>query len=246
MIDFHCHLDLYPQGLALAKEVNGRNQFTLVVTTSPRAYRATSRVFAGLRNVHVALGLHPEVAEEKVAELDALIAGVAAARFVGEIGLDGSPRFCRTLPLQERVFRAALGECAAQGGRVLSIHSRGAERRVVELLALQPRVGVPVLHWFSGSLAELQDAVRLGCWFSVGPAMLAGAKGRSLLARMPVDRVLPETDGPFTSSRGQPLKPWDAWTIGPALAQTWGQPLEFVESQLTANLESLLVHSDCR
>ena len=240
MIDFHCHLDLYPQGILLARETNERNQFTLVVTTSPRAHRATSRVFAGLRNVHVALGLHPEVVEEKRAELDALIAGVAEARFVGEIGLDGSPRFRRTLPLQERIFLAALEECAAQGGRVLSIHSRGAERRVVELLALQPRVGVPVLHWFSGSVAELQDATSLGCWFSVGPAMLAGAKGRALLARMPAHRVLPETDGPFTSSQGQPLKPWDAWKIGPILAQIWDQPLEVVESQLTANLKNLL------
>lgn len=243
MIDFHCHLDLYPQGLALANEANERNQFTLVVTTSPRAYRATSRIFAGLRNVHVALGLHPEVAEEKVAELDALIAGVASARFIGEIGLDGSPRFRRTLPLQERVFRAALGECAAQGGRVLSIHSRGAERRVIELLALQREVGVPVLHWFSGGLTELQDATRLGCWFSVGPAMLAGAKGRSLLARMPVNRVLPETDGPFTSSRGQPLKPWDAWTIRPGLGEVWQQPLEVVEAQLIANLQHVLAQS---
>lgn len=246
MIDFHCHLDLYPQGLALAREANERNQFTLVVTTSPRANRATSRVFAGLRNVHVALGLHPEVAEEKVAELDALIAGIAAARFVGEIGLDGSPRFRRTLPLQERIFCAALGECAAQGGRVLSIHSRGAERRVVELLALQPQVGVPVLHWFSGSLAELQDATRLGCWFSVGPAMLASAKGRLLLARMPADRVLPETDGPFTTSRGQPLKPWDAWTIGPVLTEVWRQPLDVVESQLRTNLRNLLAQSGGR
>ncbi len=240
MIDFHCHLDLYPQGLALAQETNERNQFTLVVTTSPRAYRATSRVFSGLRNVHVAVGLHPEVAEEKFAELDALIAGVAAARFVGEIGLDGSPRFRRTLPLQERVFRAALGECAAQGGRILSIHSRGAEQRVVELLALHPRSGVPVLHWFSGSLGALHDATRLGCWFSVGPAMVAGAKGRSLLARMPAHRVLPETDGPFASSQGQPLMPWDAWTIGPVLAQIWDQPLAVVEAQLTANLKNLL------
>jgi len=240
VIDFHCHLDLYPQGLALAQETNDRNQFTLVVTTSPRAYRATSRVFAGLRNVHVAVGLHPEVAEVKVAELDALVGGVATARFVGEIGLDGSPRFRRTLPIQERVFCAALEECAAQGGRIMSIHSRGAEQRVVELLALQPQAGVPVLHWFSGSLAQLQTATRLGCWFSVGPAMLAGAKGRSLLARMPADRVLPETDGPFALSQGQPLMPWDAWTIGLALAEIWGQPLSVVESQLTANLNNLL------
>jgi TatD DNase family protein len=240
VIDFHSHLDLYPNGLALAREVNRRNEFTLVVTTSPRAYQATSRVFAGLQNIKVGLGLHPEVAEAKAAELDALVAGVASTRFIGEIGLDGSPRFRKTLVLQERIFQAVLDECGHQGGRVISIHSRGAAHRTVEMLAKAKNVGFPVLHWFSGGLAELQAACRLGCWFSVGPAMLAGEKGRSLLSRMPCDRVLPETDGPFTSDGGVPLKPWDAWSVCSTLADLWAMPLAAVEEQLRSNLRRLL------
>lgn len=93
MIDFHCHLDLYPNGLSLAREVNDRNEFTLAVTTSPRAYYATSRVFAGLNNINVGLGLHPEIAQSKAGELEALIGGIAGARFIGEVGIDGSVRF---------------------------------------------------------------------------------------------------------------------------------------------------------
>ena len=108
MIDFHSHLDLYQDGLVLARETNTRNRFTLVVTTSPRAYKATSRVFAGLDNIQVGLGLHPEVASAKSMELDQLVGGVANARFIGEIGLDGSSRFRESLALQERIFRAAL------------------------------------------------------------------------------------------------------------------------------------------
>lgn len=245
MIDFHSHLDLYPNGLTLAREVNDRNLLTLVVTTSPRAYHATSRVFAGLQRIKIGLGLHPEVAEAKSNELDLLVAGIAKAKFVGEIGMDGSPRFRNSLVLQERIFRAALGESSTQGGRVLSVHSRGAERRVVELLALTKNVGIPVLHWFSGSLAELQTAIRIGCWFSVGPAMLAGNKGKVLLSKMPFDRVLPETDGPFTSdSNGKPLMPWDAWLVCPILAEAWGRPVEEVGTQLEANLSRLFsVHA---
>lgn len=243
MIDFHCHLDLYPNGLALAHEVNERNAFTFAVTTSPRAYYATSRVFSGLQNVKVGLGLHPEVAEAKAGELDALVGGIAGAQFVGEIGLDGSPRFRRTLQLQERMFQAALQECAARGGRVLSIHSRGAERRVVELLATQADVGVPVMHWFSGGMGDLQTAIRIGCWFSVGPAMLAGEKGRSLLARMPLDRVLPETDGPFATANGKPLMPWSAWEICSTVADVWQMPVDEVQEQMQSNLKRLLAVS---
>ena len=240
MIDFHSHLDLYPNGLVLAREVNDRNLFTLVVTTSPRAYHATSRVFAGLHRIKIGLGLHPEVAQAKSNELDLLVAGIAKVQFVGEIGMDGSPRFRHNLALQERIFRAALDECSNQGGRVLSIHSRGAERRVVELLAISKGAGIPVLHWFSGSMADLQTAIRIGCWFSVGPAMIAGAKGKVLLSKMPFDRVLPETDGPFTSVNGKPLMPWDAWLICPILAEVWQRPVDEVRTQLESNLCRLL------
>ncbi|WP_416222496.1 Qat anti-phage system TatD family nuclease QatD [Variovorax paradoxus] len=226
--------------MALAREVNRRNDFTLVVTTSPRAYYATSRVFRGLENIHVGLGLHPEVAEAKAAELDALVAGIKGARFVGEVGLDGSPRFRKSLELQERIFRAVLGECRQQGGRIISIHSRGAAQRTIEALATARDVGVPVLHWFSGGVTELRTASRLGCWFSVGPAMLVGEKGRSLLSHMPVDHVLPETDGPFTTERGVALKPWDAWEVCSTLSEIWAMPREAVEKQLQNNLRRLL------
>jgi len=240
VIDFHSHLDLYKDGLALAREVNDRNEFTLVVTTSPRAYAATSRVFSGLQNIKVGLGLHPEVAEAKAKEVDALVGGVAGAPFIGEVGLDGSPRFRSSFALQERIFRAVLAECKRQGGRVISIHSRGAAGRTVELLAQAGLVGLPVLHWFSGAAAVLQAATKLGCWFSVGPAMLAGEKGRGLVAKMPTDRVLPETDGPFTSDGGAPLMPWDAWKVCTVLAEVWSISPAEVEAQLMTNLHRLL------
>lgn len=240
MIDFHSHLDLYPDGLALARETNRRNDFTLVVTTSPRAYYATSRVFSGLENIHVGLGLHPEVAETKAAELEALVAGIKGARFIGEVGLDGSPRFRKFLEVQARIFNAVLGECRQQGGRIISIHSRGAAQLTIEALANAGDVGVPVLHWFSGGVVELRVATRLGCWFSVGPAMLAGEKGRRLVSHMPLDRVLPETDGPFTAERGVTLKPWDAWGVCSLLSDIWAMPREAVEAQLTNNLQRLL------
>lgn len=162
MIDFHCHLDLYPGALQLLSEVEQRNRFTLAVTTSPRAFLATSRVFAGRRGIHVGLGLHPEVATAKVAELDQLVALVRQAPLVGEIGLDGSSRFRSSLPTQRRIFEAGLDECQAQGGRIISIHSRGAEAEVIAALAHRPGAGTPVLHWFSGSQSELQTALKLG------------------------------------------------------------------------------------
>ena len=47
------------------------------------------------------------------------------------------------------------------------------------------------------NITELEEADRLGCWFSVGPAMLRSAKGRELTSRLPRGRILTESDGPF-------------------------------------------------
>jgi len=240
VIDFHCHLDLYPNALNLLSEVARRNEFTLAVTTSPRAFLGTSRVFAGKQSIHVGLGLHPEVAEAKQNEEALLIQLISSTRFIGEIGLDGSARFKHSLPVQERIFTSVVAECQSQGGRVMSIHSRGAESRLLEILEAHPNAGIPVLHWFSGSRLERQRAVELGCWFSVGPAMLASERGRTHLSEIPLDHVLPETDGPFAQHRGVPLMPWEASNISNHLELLTGASKTEVSLMLRANLKRLL------
>ncbi|MGO2232257.1 TatD family hydrolase [Psychrobacter sp.] len=56
-----------------------------------------------------------------------------------------------------------------------------------------------VLQFFqhSSTQGQLKRAVNMGCWFTVGPAMLNTKKGQSLVSMMPKDRILTETDGPF-------------------------------------------------
>ncbi|CAE6796941.1 D-aminoacyl-tRNA deacylase [Paraburkholderia nemoris] len=235
MTDFHCHLDLYPDALAVAAEANRRNEFTLAVTTSPRAWMATSRVFSKFERVAVGLGLHPEVALQKANEIDTLLANVARATWIGEIGIDGSPRFRSTLALQIDIFERAIGACAAAGGRPISIHSRGAAREVLRILEAHPTSGTPILHWFSGSLGELRDAVALGCWFSVGPKMLSAASGQALANEMPPERVLPETDGPFAQMRGHALLPWEAADVSHTLAKIWRIPVAAAADRLSGN-----------
>jgi TatD DNase family protein len=95
------------------------------------------------------------------------------------------------------------------------------------------------MHWFSGSPRELARAVELGCWFSVGPAMLAGEKGRALAGSMPRDRVLTETDGPFAKVEGQSAFPWDASIAVAGLAELWDLPEKKVEQMLRENLRRL-------
>lgn len=240
MIDFHSHLDLYPNSLEILPIVAQKNSFTLVVTTSPRAWRATSKVFAGYDNIKVALGLHPEIIEKKATERDLLISSIADTKFIGEVGLDGSETFTKTFSLQISILADIFSECQKQGGRIISLHSRNAVSSVLNLIEKYPNAGVPVLHWFTGSASELKRAISMGCWFSIGPAMLKSSRSQELIQTIPPDIVLPETDGPFATLNGEMIYPWQTDTVINFLDKIWKSQNIGACECVKRNLDSLL------
>lgn len=240
MIDFHCHLDLYPDPHAVANECAARRLYVLSVTTTPSAWGGTEALGRGAERIKTGLGLHPQLAHERKGELPLFEQLIGETRYVGEIGLDGAPEHRRHWADQMAVFTRVLDVCSNAGGRVLSIHSRRAATAVLDALEKTPGAGTPVLHWFSGTQRELARAVELGCWFSVGPAMLASQKGRALVAMMPRDRVLTESDGPFAKLDGRPLLPWEADRAASGLAAVWSESLRTLQQQLLANLRQLV------
>ena len=236
MIDFHCHLDLFPDPHAVARECVERNVYVLSVTTTPSAWEGTSALAKGASRIRTALGLHPQLAHERKSELSLFEKLLPETRYVGEVGLDGAPEFRTYWADQQEVFTRILAACQSAGGRVLSVHSRRAASPVLDAIESLPGAGVPILHWFSGSAKELARAVDLGCWFSVGPAMLGTAKGRKLVGGMPRTSVLTETDGPFARLGERSALPWDLEPAEFALAQLWGESLEGVRHLLHENL----------
>jgi TatD DNase family protein len=220
-MDFHCHLDLYPDAKQVYVDALQRTEFVWLVTTSPRAYVATSKVLATTQRCFISPGLHPEVAEKKYNELDMLLSQMETCIGVGEVGLDGSARYSQHFELQTHIFKSVVENCARLGGRVLSIHSRSAAEKVLDILDGNPGFGTAILHWFTDSPSLLRRAAESGCWFSVGPAMMESANGRKLAALMPRDRVVSESDGPFAKVRGANVMPWEANTVAIKLAETW-------------------------
>jgi TatD DNase family protein len=243
VIDFHCHLDLYPDPQNIADECRRRAMYILSMTTTPAAWRISSKLSDGSDRIRTALGLHPQMAQERRGELALFDELVGSVRYVGEIGLDGAPEFRESWQLQLEVFDHILGACQLAGGRVLSIHSRRASKAVLQHLGRYKRAGIPILHWFSGSPAELKQAIELGCWFSVGPAMLHSERGRSLASLMPRDRTLTESDGPFARIDDSSAMPWDVQRAVEILATLWGMTTEQVGSTLRDNLRRLVTAS---
>lgn len=240
MIDFHCHVDLFPDPAGLVAEITKRKCYVLAVTTTPLAWAGTNRVVGDAPRVKVGLGLHPELVAQRHAEVDEFGRLLPQARYVGEIGLDGSARHRRSFELQQRVFRKMLRLTEEAGGRIMSIHSRGAATSVLDELEQHPAAGTAVLHWFTGTIGELRRACDLGCWFSVGPAMLRTKKGRRLLEGMPPERVLTESDGPFAQDQGSPVVPWGLDGAIRVLGEVWTLSEDDVQERLKQNLRSLL------
>lgn len=240
MIDLHTHLDLYPNALDILARVNKKNRFTLAVTTSPRAWLATSQVFKGYENIKVALGLHPEVADQKFSELDLLLSSIYKADFVGEVGIDGSARYSKTSDKQELIFDSTIRECEKAGGRIISIHSRGAVSKILSIIRKYPNCGTPILHWFSGSITELKEAVEMRCYFSVNSLMLKSKKNKDLVSRIPSEFVLPESDGPFATLNGKPIMPWEAMDVCFVLSNIWNISPQEAKVKVMENFDALL------
>lgn len=243
LIDFHCHLDLYPDPAATARKAVEDGVYLLSVTTTPSAFAGTSALAPEGGRIRTALGLHPELAAARRHELRLFHALLPNAEYVGEVGLDGSKQHRDTLTTQAEVLHEILDACAAAGGRIISLHSRGAVEMLLDMLEFEPLAGTFVLHWFSAKPAIIERAARLGCWFSVGSSMMASKSGRDAVDAMPIDRLLPETDGPFGMRDGVPLAPGGGGMVYRDLAELRGTSPKGAERLMTENFRRLLASS---
>ena len=245
LVDFHCHLDLYPDFEARVRECDAQGIYALAVTTTPRAWERNHELACGTRHVRAALGLHPQLVASHGDEISVFEALVGKTRYVGEVGLDAGPKHYRSLPRQREVFARVLDACARGEPKVLSIHSVRAVGEVLDML--EERLGGTrcrsVLHWFTGTRAELRRAVDLGCWFSVNAKMLEKqAASRIFAEEAPLQSVLTETDGPFTEPTDQPSPQPPSANVHrsiSALAAAYGVSEEEAAGSVLANLNEL-------
>jgi TatD DNase family protein len=223
-VDFHCHLDLYPDFAAAVRAAEAAQVYTLAVTTTPRAWPKNYELTRDTKFVRAALGLHPQLVADHSKDLDLWDKYLDQTRFIGEVGVDAGPRYYKSIDAQRDVFEHILKRCALSGPKILTIHSVRAATVVLDYLErfLPMAEHSVVLHWFTGSASELRRARELGCYFSVNAQMLSGERGKALLREIPLNRLLTETDGPFTECLGRPSSPADIHQTVHELAASLG------------------------
>jgi TatD DNase family protein len=152
-------------------------------------------------------GVHPhggkDWSDAAARALDGLARGSTTVRAIGECGLDFerniSPR-----AEQERAFSAQL-ELAVNLGLPVFLHERAAHARFLAILGrFRARLVGAVVHCFTGSAAELDAYLGLDCHLGITGWICDERRGRHLLdlmPKIPLDRLMLETDAPFLTPR---------------------------------------------
>ncbi len=230
--DTHCHLDFHSfdedRGQVLARAEKHGVQRILNPSINLESSRKVLQLAYRSPPVYAAVGIHPnehvQLGQETLRELRAMATDTVVVA-IGEIGLD---YYRTTTPPedQQRCFRAQL-DLAAELELPVIIHCRDAHADALAIIsAWQERggrkVNAGVFHSFSGKEAHAEAALELGFYVGItGPVTFPKADGlRKIVAQVPEDRLLIETDAPFLAPqarRGKRNEPayvrWVAETI---------------------------------
>lgn len=204
LIDTHFHLDKYRNHRDLYKEINSLKQYTLCVTNSPGIYLSCQSTYTETKYVKFALGMHPlEISDLKrcINEFDHCF---PSAKYLGEVGLDYSTD--ASLREKQLVVFSHIIQKQAAANKLVSIHIRGAEEDAIRILS-EYTGGKRIIHWFTGNTDNLAELVNLGCYFSLNASMVRFVDRCDILKSIPIERILVESDGPYTKVSGHKFTP---------------------------------------
>lgn len=220
IIDSHCHLDAldYQTRHKNVDEVieNAKQrgvQHIISVCTTLGRFEAMKQLTAHRNDVSLSCGVHPLNVEEEPFDYEKLCQYAQDPKVVaiGETGLDYhyTPE---TKALQQQLFAQQI-EVANSVNKPLIIHTRSARQDTMDMLEQHgaEKCG-GVLHCFTEDYAMAKRALDLGFYISIsGIITFRNAEElRDVVKKLPLDRLLIETDSPYLAPipyRGKPNQP---------------------------------------
>lgn len=197
LIDTHFHLDCCKNHAQLYEQINREKQYTLCVTNTPQAFEKCINIYPETKYVKFALGYNPQVVAETKFNSFLFMKNLSKTRYIGEVGLDFSPNLVKYKEEQFKVFDF-ICKVATMNNKVLTVHSRKAEREVLEILKYN-QVERAILHWYIGEEELVSKFIEQGCYFSVNNKMINSQKGMNIIRCIPKNRLLIESDMPFAN-----------------------------------------------
>lgn len=194
--------------------------------------------------VYAALGIHPwnvnNLAENELQETIDLISENRKNKTlvaIGEIGLDH--KYTAIWDRQLAVFDSML-HLAERLDLPVIIHSRGTTAQIVDMMPSY-RIRKVLLHWFSNPISALSRAIENGYYITEGPPTAYSNGIREVVRRVPLTRLLTETDGPVRFFKepfnGKKTTPAFIPAVVKAIAEVKSLSVSQVAEQITKNFE---------
>jgi TatD DNase family protein len=245
MIDVHCHLE--HEKFRNNKDIiqSFRKDLKAIITSSPhpKDFEYTlnlKKEFEGF--VFACVGLHPEYIEEFSEEtLDNFEEFVKSNKndivSIGEIGLDYFWVKDEKLREKQRWLFEKLIEFAKSVSKPITVHIRDAYEDALKILESIDYQKVH-LHMFGGH--KFLDKVISNEWkISVGPILLRSKTHKKIVKKLPLERIMLETDSPWIKIDGKESMPTDVRFVAEKIAEVKNVSLEEVERKTDENAISL-------
>lgn len=238
IIDTHCHIDLYPNPKKVLQDCVNADMSVLAMTNLPSHFEMGYIHFQSLKRIRLALGMHPLMADFHKKEFDLFLKNVIKTSYIGEVGLDFSKEGISTKDIQINTFSKILSIVSGQK-KILSIHSRKAEKEVLSLL-IENNIQSAIFHWYSGRLNLIDSIAEAGYYFSINPAMVKSMSGRKIISKIPRHLILTETDGPFIDEKNHPIKPGQIQTVISFFSNEWKMNEDNVKKVIWFNFQNII------
>lgn len=252
LIDTHAHLDsafFDCDRQAVLERAHSAGVRQIIVPAIDfdnfEAVMAYPRQYPG---VYAAVGIYPRRGKDwQFSDIDrvksaACQQGVVA---IGEIGLEYAANN-RTPQATQRDMLSAHLELAAALNLPVILHNRLTCRQVLDIFAassLAKREACGVLHGFEGDYEAACRAIDLGLYISFySPVTFHTRKYAALLPRLPLDRIMLETDAPCVAPipyRGRRSEPAHTRLVAEAIAGYLQSSLEEVAAITTHNAQKV-------
>ena len=243
LVDSHCHLD-FPDYAGTVDDVVARARAAgvgtcLTIGTELKRFDGVRAVAEKFADVWCSVGVHPHESEKELLDSSAALVEAAAHPKVVGLGETGLDYFYEHSPRgpQQQNFRAHI-QAARQTGLPVIVHTRDADDDTIAILEDEMAKGVftGLIHCFTGTRRLADAALGLGLYISVsGIATFKKSQDlRDVIATVPLERLLVETDAPFLAPvphRGKTNEPAFVVHTAAMLAELKGiTPQELAEA----------------
>lgn len=245
IVDSHCHLNFAPMAEQLATVIAAAKsndvQYMLCVAVTIEDFPQVLKIAQDHPFIYASVGVHPcykDAIEPTVAELVAL-ADDENIVAIGETGLDYF-RNEGDLDWQRERFARHI-EVAIMTKKPLIIHTReAADDTMAMLKAGNAEQCGGVMHCFAEDWQTAKKALDLGFYISLSGILTFknATTLQEVAKKLPMDRVLIETDSPYLAPvpmRGKPNQPAFVRHTAEYLATLRGASLEAIAAQTTEN-----------